>query len=99
MLSLLLSGGVVGRELRIHLVERAAGNAKRGKHLLAGGFALAPFFPVAPFNAATQHCCQYDDRRKTLPEDGVAVQPLRAAPASLVHQLALKARRGGAALE
>src|SRR3954447_20406058 len=66
---LLVSGPVVRVQLRIHFVERVAGDAQRDHHLAARFFSLAPFLLATqfPLHGAAQRRGHQQSRGHPLP--------------------------------
>jgi hypothetical protein len=76
-----------------------AGDAQRGHHLLAGGFAMAADFLRVPDGRATDDGSQNRSRGKPLPEDDLTAGTSLAAEPGFFKHLAHEARRRRTALE
>src|ERR1039457_1838299 len=79
----------------IHLVQRIAGDAKRGHHLAAGFLALTPLFLLVPCVSAAEYAGKHDRSCEALPQNGAAMLPLRASRAALLQDAVLQTWRGG----
>ena len=88
----------MGRELVVHLVERVAGDAQRGEHLLAGGFSAAALLANVrfPFDSPAKHGSQDKGSRQLVPQDH---RSARALPGAARHDFGLEAERRGTPLQ